>query len=148
MKNKQLSLTRNCNFSFFRNLSLGTLILFVSIFIQSCGPKTKEVPLTYLIKDNKLFYDRESGATLLGVNPKLKVYTTITNTSDYGGVFKFYAKLSSQGNTVEFSEEQFIASGQAVTFSQVKDINPYSFQTNVQVDDWGIIAPTKTIDVK
>jgi hypothetical protein len=124
--------------------------MLISLFILSCnsGPKTQDVNLTYLIKDNKLFYDRIPGSTLFNENPKLKVSTTVTNTSDYGGVFKFYAKLTSQGNVIEFSEEQFIESGKTVTFSQTKEINHYSFQANVEVENWGIIAPIKTIFIK
>ena len=150
MKIQNLKLSRSVNYKILRELTGMTLLMLLSLFILSCNssPKTQEVNLTYLIKDNNLFYDRESGSTFLGENPKLKVSTTVTNTSDYGGVFKFYAKLSSQGSIVEFNEEQFIASGQTVTFSQTKVINHYSFQTNVVVDNWGIIAPIKTINLK
>lgn len=150
MKTKILNLSSSFKHKTYQDLVGITLLMLLSIFILSCNssPKTQDINLTYLIKDNKLFYDRVSGSTLLGENPKLKVFTTVTNTSDYGGVFKFYAKLSSQGNIVEFSEEQFIASGQTVTFSQTKEINHYSFQANVEVDSWGIIAPIKTINLK
>lgn len=118
--------------------------------IQSCesGPKTQDVTLSYLIKDNKMYYDREDGSTLFDVYPKFTVYTTITNTSDYGGVFGFYAVVSSQGNVIEFNQEQYIASGQTVTFSQAKEIEHYSFQKNINIDSWGIVAPTKTINLK
>ena len=82
-----------------------------------------------------MYYNRTNGATLLSENPKLKVYCTVTNTSDYGGVFKFYATLSSQGNKVNFEDEQFLASSATATFSEEKEINPYSFETNVSVDE-------------
>ena len=120
------------------------------LIIQACdsSPKTQDITLSYLIKDNTMHYDREDGSTFLGVYPKFTVSTTITNTSDYGGVFGFYAKVSSQGNVVEFNQEQFIPSGQTVTFTQTKEIEHYSFQKNVNIDSWGIIAPTKTINLK
>jgi hypothetical protein len=127
------------------------ILLFSFIILtQSCnfGPQTQNITLTYLVKDNNLYYNRITGAILLGENPKLRVYTTVTNTSDYGGVFKFYAKLSSQGNSIEFQNEKYIGSGSTVTFSEEKEINPYSFETNVKVDSWGIIAPIKTVQLR
>jgi hypothetical protein len=139
------------------------LILFFLLitFLQSCGnstPKTREEPytviekqnvtLTYLIKDNEIYYQRIIGAVLLGENPKMKVYATVTNTSDYAGVFKFYAKLSSQGNTIDFETEEYIGAGATKVLVQEKEINPYSFETNVQVDKWGVIAPLKSVDVQ
>jgi len=137
---------------FFLSFRRGSYILLLSLLFsfQSCnnGPKTQSVTLSYLIKDNNMHYQRIAGVVLLGENPKMKVYATVTNTSDYGGVFKFYAKLSSQGNTIEFNNEQYIASGSTIEFSEEKEINPYSFETNVKVVDWGIIAPTKTIQLK
>ncbi len=108
----------------------------------------QEVTLTYLVDDNNLEYDRIDGMILLDELPRLKVYCTVTNTSDYGGNFVFYATLSSQGNQIEFRDEEYIGSGEKVTFSQEKEINHYSFESNVKVVDWGIIAPTKTVDVE
>jgi len=81
---------------------------------------------------------------LFGTNPKLKVFCDVTNTSEHDGVFKFHATLSSQGNTVDFATEKFIKSGESTRLFQEKEINPFSFETNVQVDDWGINAPTIT----
>lgn len=113
------------------------------IFLFSCGvfDRKEEITLTYLIKNNDLLYTRVPGLSLLNQFPKLKVETTVTNTSEYGGVFKFYATISSQGNSMKFSEEQFIAAGQKVTFLQEKEIDHHSFQADLKVDDWGIIAP-------
>ncbi len=137
------SLFKPCRWTFYL-----ILIVLIGIF-QACvnsTPKNHEIILTYLVKNKSMYYNRTNGATLLSENPKLKVYCTVTNTSDYGGVFKFYATLSSQGNKVNFEDEQFLASGATATFSEEKEINPYSFETNVSVDEWGIIAPTKTIE--
>lgn len=136
-----------------RKFNFWTFILSLivsSTLIQACDsrPKTQDITLTYLIKDNTLYYNRVDGSTFIGIHPRLEVSTTITNTSDYGGVFKFFAKISSQGNVIEFNDEQFIASGQTITFSQTKDIEHFSFQKNIQIDSWGIIAPIKTIPLK
>ena len=131
------------------------LFLFIS-FMLSCNhapePYTvvekQDVSLTYLIKDNKIYYERIGGAVLLGTNPNMKIHCTVTNTSDYGGVFKLFAKLSSQGNILEFQKEQYIDHGATVEFTDEKECNPYSFETNVKVDAWGIAPPTKSINVQ
>ena len=108
----------------------------------------QEITLTYLVNDNKIHTHRTDGAILFGNKPKMKVYCSVTNTSDYGGVFKLYAKLTSQGGVLDFENEQYISAGSTVELSEEKEINPYSFETNVEVGDWGIIAPTKTVDVE
>jgi hypothetical protein len=135
------------------------LILLIVFLIQSCNstPKTREeqyteiekqeITLTYLVNNNKIYSHRTEGAILFGDNPKMKVYCNVTNTSDYGGVFKLYAKLTSQGNEINFQDEQYVGAGSTVEFSEEKEINPFSFQTNVEFGDWGIIAPTKSINV-
>ncbi len=124
-----------------------SLVIIFMTFLFSCDAleRKEEITLTYLIKNNDLVYTREPGLSLLNEFPKLKVETTVTNTSEYGGVFKFYATLSSQGNVINFSEEQYISSGQTVTFIQSKEIDHYSFQANVIVDNWGITPPTKIL---
>ena len=127
--------------------------------MQSCGsssPRTKEeaytviekqdVTLTYIIKDDHIYYHRTDGAILFNESPKMKVYSTVTNTSDYGGVFRLYAKLSSQGNTIEFETQEYIAAGSTKELSQEKEINPFSFETDVKIDTWGITAPTVSVD--
>jgi hypothetical protein len=78
----------------------------------------------------------------------MNVHATVTNTSDYGGVFKLYAKLSSQGNTIDFETEEYIAAGATKELVQEKEINPFSFETNVQAEERYIIAPTKSVDVQ
>jgi len=134
---------------FISKLLFSTVVLIIAGLIPACnsGPKTQDITLSYLVKDDVMHYQRIGGAILIGVNPKMQVSVTITNTSDYGGVFKFYAKLSSQGNSIEFNEEKYIKSGETVTLTQEKEINPYSFESNVNVDSWEIIAPTKTIQI-
>lgn len=91
-----------------------------------------------------MFYKRTGGAILFGTNPTLKAYCDVTNTSEHNGVFKFHATLSSQGNTVDFEDEKFIKSGESVQLSEEKEINPFSFETNVHVKNWGVDAPTIT----
>jgi len=137
------------------------LMLLIVFLFQSCGnsaPKTREeqyteiekqeITLTYLVNDNKIYSHRTDGAILFGENPKMKVYCSVTNTSDYSGVFKLYAKLTSQGNVIDFEDEKYIGAGSTVELSEEKEINPYSFETNVEFGDWGIIAPTKTVDIE
>lgn len=145
---------------FVPSINFPILILLIVFLLQSCNstPKTREeqyteiekqeITLTYLVNDHKIYYHRTDGAILFGENPKMKVYCSVTNTSDYGGVFKLYAKLSSQGSVIDFENEQYIGAGSTVELSEEKEINPYSFETNVEVGDWGIIAPTKTVDVE
>jgi hypothetical protein len=136
------------------------LILLHVFFFHSCGnskPKTREeqyteieeqvITLTYLVNNNKIYCHRTDGAILFGDNPKMKVYCNVTNTSEYGGVFKLYAKLTSQGNEINFQNEKYLGAGSTVELSEEQEINPYSFQTNVEFGDWGIIAPTKTVYV-
>jgi len=130
------------------------LLLGVISLFQSCVKRTRQEPyvetektqitLTYLVNEKTMFYKREGGAILFGSNPRLKAYCDITNTSEHDGVFKFYATLTSQGNSVEFEDEKFIKSGQSARLSEEKEINPFSFETNVVVDKWGIKAPTIT----
>ena len=137
------------------------IIICICCFFLSCGsstPRTREeqyteiekqeITLTYLVNNQNVYYQRTDGVLLFNENPKMKVYCSVTNTSDYGGVFKFYAKLTSQGNVIDFENEQYIGAGLTVELSEEKEINPYSFETNVEVGDWGIIAPTKTVDVE
>lgn len=131
---------------------LQLIICFSMLVLLSCHhtpqPYTvyenREVILSYLVKDNKIYYERTMGAALLGVNPKMKVFCTLTNTSDYSGVFKLKATLMSQGNSLVFEKEQFIASGATALLSEEKEINPYTFETNVSVS-WNIEAPKKTL---
>jgi len=146
------------------NLIKGSVLISLLIlicFLQSCGnstPQTREEPytviekqnitLTYLVKNNEIYYQRIMGAILVGQNPKMNVHATVTNTSDYGGVFKLYAKLSSQGNTIDFETEEYIAAGATKELAQEKEINPFSFETNVQAEERYIIAPTKSVDVQ
>ncbi len=106
----------------------------------------KTITLSYSDGDG-LYYEREAGILLLGVYPTIEVYCYVTNTSDYGGLFKLNASLSSQGQTLYFKAEEYIGSGNKVKLSQKKEINAFSFETNVNVDDWEIIAPEKTIQV-
>ncbi len=105
-----------------------------------------DIKLDYNIKDNTVYYHRIGGAILLGENPKMEVYTTVTNTSNYGGTFKFYVYLSSQGNRLDFQTEEYISAGSTEKISIVKELNPYSFTANIKVEKWGVIAPTVSVD--
>jgi uncharacterized protein (UPF0248 family) len=136
-----------------------SILILLIVIIQSCGEtkrKTKEeaytviekqdVTLTYLVNDNQISYHRTDGNILFGDNPKMKVYCSVTNTTEHGGVFKLYATMASQGNTLQFNDEKYLSAGETKEFTQEVEINPYSFETNVEIDSWGIIAPTISID--
>jgi hypothetical protein len=107
----------------------------------------EQVTLTYIVKDSHMYYHRTDGnpIPMFEKLPRLKAYCTLTNTSDYGGTFKFYATLSSLGNTISFETQEYIAAGSTVLISQEKEINHHSFKSSVQVDSWGIIPDTKEI---
>lgn len=128
------------------------ILLGFVLLLQSCAKRTRQEPyteieetnitLTYIISDNVMHHQRIGGTILLGENPRMKEYCDVTNTSDHGGVFKFRATLSSQGESVEFKDEKFIKSGDTERLLEEKEINPFSFKTNVKVDNWGVTAPT------
>jgi len=138
--------------------------VFLSIeFIQSCQNcdlvdvpyteqeayiemETQDIKLTYSIEDDNVYYSRIDGTILFGDNPQLKVHCIVTNTSENGGEFEFYATLSSQGDKVDFSQKRYIGAGDTYDFEITKEINSYTFQANVEVDDWGIIAPTVSVE--
>ncbi|WP_404812706.1 hypothetical protein ACIRNY_04545 [Capnocytophaga canimorsus] len=106
----------------------------------------ERVELGYKVIDNKMWSERIQGAILFGENPKMKVYTRVANISEHGGVFAFYAKLNSQGQTVEFRKEEYIPSGTTKEISITKEINPFTFQAEVKIEKWYIKAPIVTID--
>jgi len=139
-------------------LSIFVSVIFLCLAIASSESKKTKIPytvtekqtvtLTYLIENNKLYYERSPGSTFFDELPSMKVYCTVTNTSEYGGIYKLYATLTSQGNTVDFADEKFIGAGATIELSETKKINHYSFQSNILVDKWGIVAPEKEIDVQ
>ena len=149
-----------------KQLLVLTTVLFAcfSIVIQSCGEnrnrqtrrsheeaytvnEKEEVTLTYLIENDKIYYERTDGVLAgLFANPRMKVYCTVTNTSDYNGTFKLYATMSSQGQKIEFEDEKFLKSGDTKILEQEIEINPCSFETGVEIDKWGIIAPRITVE--
>ena len=136
------------------------LIISVTLTFQSCSTpvqtrdetyieiEKQKIKLTYLVKDDKMRYKRTDGVMLLNQLPKLTVYTTITNTSSYDGVFEFKAKLTSQNNSIYFSTKEFIPAGSTLVFKQTKEINYYSFSANVDVDSWSVIPPIKSVNVE
>ncbi len=143
-------------------ISKKTLLLFASFilmaFFISCGEterkshkeaftviEQQEVTLEYIVKDG--LYHHRTDAILAGFvsNPKMKVYCTVTNTTNYNGVFKLYATMSCQGDKIEFNAEEFIPAGSAKEISCEKEINPFSFEADVKIDNWGITPPTVTV---
>lgn len=122
--------------------------LWFAILTSGCGPKTQDITLTYLVKDNQMSYQRIPGTKLLNVKPRMKALVLVTNTSDYDGVFKFYATITSQGNSITLQDEEFIKSGQTVELGDEVEINHYSFDAGVEIPSWGIIAPVKTITLQ
>lgn len=122
-----------------------TISIYALLVLVACQNRPKEIVLTYLVQDNTIKYERTPGSTFLEINPRVRVYAVVTNTSDYGGVFKLRGTLSSQGNTISFEAEDFIASGQKVTLQDEIEVNHYSFEKNITAD-WRVIAPIKTLN--
>lgn len=96
--------------------------------------------LTYKIK-GQMYYKRISGTLLFGNHPKLEAYCEVTNTSDYGGNFHFYANLTSSDNEVLLTSDKYIEAGRTVTMRAIEEIPHKSFQ-DVNVSEWGVDAPT------
>ena len=162
-KMTSLNNTVKSKFKNMKNPLVILVIIIFAIFMQSCQncdlvdvPYTEEEPYTviektdvtlnYNIENNKMYYLRHEGAILFGDNPTMDAYTTVTNTSEYGGTFEFYAYLTSQGDKIEFRTEKYISSGSTETISITKELNPYSFKANVEVANWGVNAPTISVD--
>lgn len=140
----------NYQFSIIHGKPLKHMLRCIAVFafaglVASCGPKTQDIQLSYLVKENKMSYQRIPGAKLLGQKPRLKASVVVTNTSDYGGVFKFYATMTSQGNSITLQNEEYIAAGATIELSDDVEINHYSFDADVEIPNWGISAPVKTI---
>jgi hypothetical protein len=93
-----------------------------------------------------MHYNREEGAVLLRDNPKLTMSCEVTNKSEEGGYFEFYANFASQGDMVSISQKEYISGGTTITINAEKEINPFSFKANLEVTDWGIKAPTVTTE--
>lgn len=140
-----------------KNIFLFTAMLLIIVGCQGTESKkhkrqepyidivTEEVKLTYDVEEGGLYYQRHSGYMIDNSLPSMEISCMVTNTSSHGGTFKLYATMSSQGDIIEFSVDKFIGAGQTVKITQEKDINDYTFQANVKVDSWEIIAPTKEI---
>lgn len=142
---------------------MNKLFVLLMIFVVGCGQYSsddernrsrtepyidiveKEITLTYDVEEGGLYYRRYSGYIIDDSHPSLRVSCTITNTSEYGGTFVLYAKLSSQGDVVAFKASKFIQAGQTAEIVSQKEINDYTFQANVEVDSWRIKAPKRKI---
>jgi hypothetical protein len=147
----------------FLNIKMLFLMMGFGLLTNSCEeclevdvPYTEQEPylvtektnvtLSYKISDGKMWHRRIEGTILFGDNPVLEIWTTVINTDEYGGTFTFSGKLSSQGNTVDFSDSHYISAGNTYKFVVQKEINPYSFKANVEVDNWSVRAPTVTVE--
>ncbi len=140
------------------------LVFFIFIFLifVSCKKDCIEVEVPYTVEEEytdiemqdihlkyesgKLYHSRIGGAILFGENPQYEIECSVTNTSEYGGKFKLYATLSSQGDILKFSEEAYIGAGVTHDYEATKEINPYTFEANVEVIDWGIVAPVVSVE--
>jgi hypothetical protein len=110
--------------------------------------ESTNVTLSYEISNRKIYYSRIEGTNtwLINVKPVMKIWTTVTNTDKYGGAFTFSGTISSLGNSFDFSESRYISAGNTYQFVIEKEINHYSFETDVKVDEWSVEAPTVTVD--
>lgn len=139
-----------------------TLVLFLYFFSSCKNCETKTVSyieqepyqdtetqyekLDYHVADDKLHYNRVEGAILIGDNPKLQIKCSVINDGQEGGDFVLYAVLTCQGDKVEIREKKYIPAQSAGEFDVQKDVNPFSFKTDIEVEDWGIIAPTVAVE--
>ena len=109
--------------------------------------ETQTITLTYLVENNKMYYNRVAGSTLFGDLPKLEAYCMVTNTGEKGGVFEFVADMESQGQVLHFKASKYISVGETAKIAEVKTINHYSFaEETIEVTSWNINAPTVEID--
>ena len=71
----------------------------------------EDIVLSYNVESAN--YNRVDGATLLGIKPKLKCTTLITNTDDRkGGVFKLVQKYKTTlGDDIVLEDSKFINHG-------------------------------------
>ena len=98
--------------------------------------------LSFKIENDKIYYKRESGAIVFGDNPKLIVSATVTNTDDLSGDFTLTATVESQGDFVNFEKSIFINAHETVEIIAEKEINPFTFQANVEIKRWNVEPPT------
>lgn len=103
---------------------------------------SRVVELTSEIIPNSLKYERINGSTLLNENPKITLIASIRNTSDHNGTYKFSAILGSQGDQLEFSKEEYLMAGETKEMKIEKEINPYSFKSNIELLSTNILNPT------
>ncbi|MBK6624964.1 MAG: hypothetical protein IPG30_08455 [Chitinophagaceae bacterium] len=68
------------------------------------------------------------------------------NDGQEGGDFVLYAVLNLQGDKVEIRETKYIPAQGIGEFNVRKDVNPFSFKTDIEVEDWGILAPTVSVE--
>ncbi len=88
----------------------------------------KEVNLTYFIGQSSIIRNRG-----FINNPDLQIELPLTNTSDYDGIFKVLFEVKSNQDAISFEESQFIASKQAFTFNITKEINRYTFESELRL---------------
>ena len=102
--------------------------------------------LDFHVSDNKLHYNRVEGVILVGDNPKLEIKYSVKKDGQEGGDFVLYAVLTCQGDKVEIRETKYIPAQGIGEFNVRKDVNPFSFKTDIEVEDWGILAPTVSVE--
>lgn len=100
------------------------------------------VELTSEIVPNSMRYERNGGLLVLGENPKISMIAVIKNTSETDGTFEFSARVSSQGDIIDFKKSVFVSALSTAEVRIEKEINPFSFKTNLELVDYSIENPT------
>lgn len=133
----------------------------ILLAFYSCGKKCENVNMPYTVQEaytenvsrqiklqhqqSNLNYRRIPGALLLGELPRLEVKCTLSNSSKYGGNFTLYATLQSQGQELTLRESFYIPAHGTRECVISEEINDFSFQAGLGVNDWGIEAPEITV---
>ncbi|NOT37873.1 MAG: hypothetical protein HOP11_10890 [Saprospiraceae bacterium] len=144
---------------------INLLICFVALIsFTQCSNKCEDINVPYTVRESykelvhksitldhqmsRLSYQRIPGAILIDELPQLKANCTISNSSKYSGNFTLAARFESQGQSVILEETFFIPAYTTKQCEIVKEINHYSFQSDIEVSSWDVTAPTITVQVE
>ncbi|NOT37852.1 MAG: hypothetical protein HOP11_10785 [Saprospiraceae bacterium] len=143
------------------NFLTSAIIIFC---LTQCGKKCEDVNIPYTVRESytemvsksleldyqksSLYYERIPGAILFDELPQLKTKCTISNSSKYGGNFILSARIESQGQNITFNESFYIPAYSTKDCEMVKNINHYSFQSDIELSSWKVTAPTITVQVE
>ena len=129
------------------------LIYLLLVILSATACKhTRKVPYTETeIQKEKLSFTQETGYWqrkdgFPGVSfPKLVGYGFMTNTSTHDGTFKMHFVFSSQGDQLDVVATEYVKAGERKQIIMEKEINHYTFQTNVTMKT---IVEAPTLDVE